>query len=235
MGPVFNLRPALFSTAEFHPPVPELLMRPTALAVVTAASVITLVACSGDKPGQDANQTLSALTRAANEMAQQAQKMATGTGTGDARPVPPVSYQTLIDYLPRQLGGMKPSEPEGETTTAGQWRYSQASVRFNGGQGQSAEVGIFDYAHISMLYLPFQMALKMKVSQESTRGYRRSAEMDGFPALEEWDQNDRRSEMTVLVGDRFVVSAKMRGGDEGSARKIADKIDLKGLAKEGRN
>ena len=127
---------------------------------------------------------------------------------------------------------MKGGEPEGETTTAGQWQYSQANVNFSGGDGQSAEVGIFDYAHISMLVPPLPDALRMKVNQESTKGYTRSGEMDGFPALEEWDKNDKRSEMTVLVGDRFVVSAKMRGGEEGAARQIVDKIDLKGLAKE---
>ena len=130
---------------------------------------------------------------------------------------------------------MKASEPEGESTTAGEWQYSQASVRFAGGEGQSAEAGVSDFAHISMLYLPFQMALKMKVSQESTRGYSRSIEFDGFPALEEWNKDDKRSEVTVLVGDRFVVTAKMRGGEEGAARQIVEKMDLKGLAKESTN
>lgn len=213
-------------------------MRTSALAVVTAA--VAFAACGNDQATQDATQALSQLTKAATQMAEQAQKVAGGAtgiapGGKDAKPVPPVSYKQLIGYLPKELGGMKGSEPEGETTTAGQWQYSQANVNFSGGDGQSAEVGIFDYAHISMLYLPFQMALRMKVNQESTKGYTRSGEMDGFPALEEWDKNDKRSEMTVLVGDRFVVSAKMRGGEEGAARQIVDKIDLKGLAKESTN
>ncbi|MEO7984953.1 MAG: hypothetical protein ABI766_00380 [Gemmatimonadales bacterium] len=212
-------------------------MRSSAMAAITAVSAVAFMACGGDQPAQDANQALSQLTKAATEMAKQAEQMAGGAaglaGAKDAKPVAPVSFKTLIDYLPKDLGGMKPGEPEGETTTAGQWQYSQANVRFSGGEGQSAEVGIFDYAHISMLYLPFQMALKMKVSQESTHGYSRSGDVDGFPALEEWNKDDHRSEMTVLVGDRFVVSAKMRGGEEGAARKIVDKVDLKGLAKEG--
>jgi len=213
-------------------------MRSFAMAVITAVSAVAFVACGGDQPAQDANQALSQLTKAATQMAEQAQQMAggaTGLAGKDSKPVPPVSFKTLIDYLPKELGGMKPSEPEGETTTAGQWQYSQASVNFSGGEGESAEVGIFDYAHISMLYLPFQMALKMKVSQESTRGYSRSGDVDGFPALEEWNKDDRRSEVTVLVGDRFVVTAKMRRGEEGAAREIVKKVDLKGLAKESGN
>jgi hypothetical protein len=207
------------------------------LAAAVAATSLALAGCTGGDQ-RDANQALSQLTKAATQMAEQAQQVAGGAAGSlgqDAKPVPPVSFKTLIDYLPKELGGMKASEPEGETTTAGEWQYSQANVRFTGVEGRSAEAGVSDFAHISMLYLPFQMALKMKVSQESTRGYSRSIDFDGFPALEEWNKDDKRSELTVLVADRFVVSAKMRGGEEGAARQIVEKMDLKGLAKESTN
>jgi hypothetical protein len=36
----------------------------------------------------------------------------------------------------------------------------------------------------------------------------------------------------VLVGDRFIVNAKVRGGEEGAAKQVLEKIDIKGLAKE---
>ncbi len=79
-----------------------------------------LGACGGDQ-NQDANQALSQLTKAATEMAEQAQQMAGGAAAGlkDSKPVPPVSFKKLIDYLPKDLEGMKASEPEGETTSAG--------------------------------------------------------------------------------------------------------------------
>lgn len=210
-------------------------MRSFTLAAGLAATGLAFGGCVGGDQ-RDANQALSQLSKAATQMAEQAQQMAGGAAgmiDKDAKPVPPVGFKTLIGYLPKELSGMKASEPEGETTTAGQWQYSQANVHFNGDAGRSADVGVFDYAHISMLYLPFQMALKMKVSQESTRGYSRSTEYKGYPALEEWNTSDKRSELTVLAGDRFVVSAKMSGGDESAARQIMDKIDVKGLAGEG--
>ena len=212
-------------------------MRTPALAAIAAASAIVFAACGGDQPSQDANQALNQLTKAATEMAQQAQQMAGGaakiaSSNADAKPVPPVSYKKLMDYLPKELGGMKAAEPEGETGSAGQWQYSEAKASFRGDKGQSADVGIFDYAHISLMYLPYQMLTRMKVSKESTRGYERTVELNGFPAYEEWTKSDGRSEMTVLVGDRFIVNAKVNGGDEGAAKKVLEKIDLKGLAKE---
>ncbi len=213
-------------------------MRTLPQVVLVVATAALLGACGADQPSQDANQALTQLTKAATEMAQQAQQMAGGaaglaTGAKDAKPVPPVSFRTLIDYLPKGLEGMKANEPEGETGSAGQWQYSEAKASYHGEQGQSADVGIFDYAHISLMYLPYQMLTRMKVSKESTTGYERTVEVNGFPAYEEWNKNDGRSELTVLVGDRFIVNAKVHGGEEGAARKVLDKVDLKRLAKEG--
>lgn len=212
-------------------------MRSFALAAALTVASLVLGGCAGgDQP--DANQSLEEAAKAVNALAQQMGQLAggaAGVAAKDAKPVPPVSFKALIEYLPKDLGGMKASEPEGQTTTAQQWQYSQASVSFSGGEGQSAQVSVADFAHIGLLYLPFQAALKMKISQESTNGYERATEFAGYPALEEWDKSEKRSELTVLVGDRFVVNTKMRGGEEGAARQIAEKIDLKGLAKEGRN
>ncbi len=82
------------------------------------------------------------------------------------------------------------------------------------------------------MYLPYQMLTRMKVNKESTTGYERTTQMDGFPAYEEWNKNSKRSEMTVLVGDRFIVHTEVNDGEEGAAKQVMDRIDLKGLAKE---
>ena len=215
-------------------------MRTSARVLLASAVSVVLGACGGDQPSGDANQAIAQLTKAASDLAQGAEQMA-GAAAGMARnakdhkPVPPVSFKKLIDYLPKNLGGMKASEPEGESASAGpqgQWQYSEAKVDFRGDQGLSANAGIFDYAHISLMYIPYQMLTRMKVSKESTSGYERTVEMDGFPAYEEWNKTSKRSEMTVLVGDRFIVHTQVNGGKEGAAKEVMDRIDLKGLAKE---
>jgi hypothetical protein len=213
-------------------------MRTSAQILVGASFALLVGACGNDQASQDANQAIAQLTKAASEMAQQAQQMAggaAGPGGKQLKPVPPVSYKKLIDYLPKKLDGMKANEPEGETASAGpqgQWQYSEAKVNFNGEQGVSANAGIFDYAHISLMYIPYQMMTRMKINKESTSGYERTTEMDGFPAYEEWNKNSKNSEMTVLVGDRFIVHTQVNGGEEGAAKQVMDRIDLKGLAKE---
>lgn len=197
-----------------------------ALGVVLAAG---LSACGDTNPGADGNNPLAQFTSAVNEM----QKAAEGFAKGDRKPVPPVAFRDLIGFLPTRVGGMKPEEPKGETTTAGSWQYSQAEVDFRSpDHKRSAEVGIFDYAHIPFLYVPFRMMLNMKVARESTEGYERSGQIAGFPAYEKWGK-EGSSEVVVMVGDRFIVKAGTRGVGEGSARKIVEGMNLKGLAAKG--
>jgi hypothetical protein len=148
-------------------------------------------------------------------------------------PVPPVAFRELIELLPDKVGGMKADDPKGETTTAGSWQYSQAEVRFRNEDGsKSAEVGIFDYAHIPFLYAPFNMFLNMNVSRESTEGYERSTKIEGYPGFEQWKEGGK-SEALVLVADRFIVKADTRGMGEGSAREILEDMDLDDLEDKG--
>jgi len=195
---------------------------PLAIALAGGAS-----ACGDAKP--DPNNPLAQLTAAAEQM----QKAAEGF-TSNRKPVPPVAFRELIDFLPRKMAGMKADEAKGETTTAGSWQYSQAEVDFRSEDGQrNADVGIFDYAHIPFLYVPFSMVLKMNVARESTEGYEKSVKVEGYPAFEKWNKNGN-SEIVVLVADRFIVKSDTRGLGEGSAKKIVEDLDLKGLAAKGK-
>jgi hypothetical protein len=200
------------------------------LAAFVVALTIGLAACGGDK-GETNNTTgnpLSQLTSAVSQMEKMSNAM---TASADRKPVPPVSFKVLIEYLPEEVEGMKADAPKGETSTMGEWQYSQAETHYRSEDGnKSAKVGLFDYAHIPMFYAPIQMMMNMNMSRESTEGFERSTKIGGFPAYEKWTSSGEESEVTLLVGDRFVVTATTRGLGEDSAKKIAERIDLKELA-----
>jgi hypothetical protein len=193
--------------------------------VLPLALALGAVACGDAAPNP--KDPLSQLTAAA----QQVQKAAESFTR--RKPVPPVAFRELIEFLPRKVAGLRRREPTGETTTVGSWQYSQAAVDFESADGsRRVEVGIFDYAHIPFLYLPFNAIIGMKVAKESTEGYQRSTEIEGHPGFEEWNRRGT-SEAVVLLGERFVVKAKARGMGEGAARKIVEAMDLDGLARKG--
>jgi len=194
--------------------------------VVPHTVMLAGVAACGDA-APDTNNPLAQLTAAAEQM----QKAA--DGLTKRKPVPPVAFGELIEFLPRKVAGMKRQEPKGETTKVGSWQYSQAEVDFDSQDGsRSVDVGIFDYAHIPFLYVPFNALIGMNVSKESTDGYQRSTKIAGFPGFEQWNRKGG-SEAVVLLGDRFIVKADARGMGEGAARKVLEGMDLSRLAKKG--
>jgi hypothetical protein len=194
------------------------------LAIILAGGAY---ACGETTP--DPNNPFAQLTAAAEQM----QKAAEGF-TSNRKPVPPIAFRELIEFLPRKVSGMKAEEPKGETTTAGSWQYSQAEVDFRSEDGsRSLEVGIFDYAHIPFLYVPFNMVLNMNVARESTEGYEKSVKVEGYPALEKWSKAGS-SEIIVLVGERFIVKADAHGLGEGAARKVVEDMGLDDLASKGK-
>ncbi len=192
--------------------------------VVPAAVALgaALAACGDAAP--DANNPLAQLTTAAEQLQKAAE------GFSKRKPVPPVAFRELIEFLPGRVAGLKRREPKGESTTVGSWQYSQAEVDFDSEDGsRSLEVGIFDYAHIPFLYVPFNAIIGMNVSKESTDGYQRSTKIEGSPGFEQWTRSGK-SEAVVLLADRFIVKAEARGMGEGAARKVLESMDLEALA-----
>lgn len=177
---------------------------------------------AGEKSG------LEQIAEAAKNMKTAAEEITAGQ---EREPQPPVSFKTLLTYLPAEIGGMPQSNPRGETSSMGEWKYSNASADYEGGE-LSARVEISDYAYINMLYAPVRMWLKMNISRESTEGFEHTVEVAGYPAYEKFQNSGKRGELTVLVGDRFIVNINTTGLDEDAPRKVAEAMALKKLAKE---
>lgn len=196
------------------------------VCAVLVAAVVGLNGCGG-KDEKKEQSMLEQLTEAGKAMEKTAQQM---EKTADQKPVPPVSFKVLLTFLPATVDGLKAGEPEGESQTMGEWNFSRANIEFTGDGGKRASIEVFDYAHIGVLYAPYQLLFNMKFSRESTKGYEKSVKLADFPAFEKWELAGANNEITVLVGDRFIVVVKTDGLGEGSARKIAESMELKKLA-----
>lgn len=205
--------------------------------VLLLALGLGLLAACGQKlpdPAEQMAQKADEMKKAAEELQKQGEAMqetVQGSAQKQHEPVPPVSFKVLIGYLPATVEGLARSQPRGETSSMGSWSHSQAGASYGSG-AKSIELEINDFAYITMLYAPYQMLLKMNYQRESTEGYERSASFRGYPGYEEWKEAQTSGSATVLVNDRFIVTARSNGMPEGSARKAVESIDLKKLAGE---
>jgi hypothetical protein len=199
-------------------------------------SFFILIGCGGDKKDQPQDMNEKESTSSKEEMSSGDNPMAEMMG-GDLienkEPVPPVSFKVLMNYLPKEVAGLKAEKPHGESVQWDKWTHSTANIDFRSEtDNQNVRVNIYDYAYISNLYLPYQMMFKMKFERESSEGYEKSTELNGMPTFEKWTEEGKDNEVTVLVGKRFIVQVETDEMPEGSARKIAEGMDLSGLAGE---
>ena len=202
-----------------------------------------LINCGGGEKKQDqeksaqeqGSQNPNNMKDFAQNMKNMAEQM-TGGGDSNKEPVPPVSFKKLMEYLPESAGGLQREKPEGESVTMGNWSHSTANVSFQKEDySQSARVTINDFAFINALYLPYRMLFNMKFQRETSDGYEKSMKVAGYPAFEKWNEPDKTSEITVLVGDRFIVEVRTNGIGEGAAKSIVQNMNLSGLAGEKAN
>jgi len=203
---------------------------------LTLLSFFILMGCgdkSKDQP-QDMNKKES--TSSKDEMSSEEHDMSQMMGDNlveNKEPVPPVSFKVLMNYLPKEIEGMTSDKPHGESVQWDKWNHSTANVDFRSESStQNVRVNINDFAYISNLYLPYQMMFKMKFERESSEGYEKSTTLNGMPTFEKWNEENKNNEVTVLVGKRFIVQVETDEMPEGSARKIAEGMDLDGLANE---
>ena len=194
----------------------------------------SLIFGCGKKAGQQQQQQSAPGTEnKSNDPLAQMQKAAEDMNkamTGDQKPVPAVPFKSLEEVLPASFMNMKTEGPSGETATYGEWNYSSAKINFEGDNGIHADIEVLDYAHIGLLYAPFQMLFNMKFSREDSKGYEKSTKYGNYPAYEKWESAEKHMEITVLVGERFVVNVKSTGLDGSAAKDLLSKIDLNKLA-----
>jgi hypothetical protein len=203
---------------------------------LTLLSFFILMGCGDKSKDQPQNMNEKESTSPKEEKSSEENPMSQMMG-GDLfenkEPVPPVSFKILMNYLPKEVAGLTSEKPRGESVAWDKWTHSTANVDFRSeSDNQNVKVNISDFAYITNLYLPYQMMFKMKFERESSEGYEKSTELNGMPTFERWTEEGKDNEVTVLVGKRFIVQVQTNEMPEGSARKIAEGMNLSGLAGE---
>jgi hypothetical protein len=178
--------------------------------------------------GQAAAQTgTAAATVGTNEAAKAMQAMAnamSGATGANGKPVEPLTFQTLETALP-SVSGWEMEKPKGERMTS-PVPFSKTETNYKNGN-QSVRVTITDSANAGMLLVPIRMMLATGYSKETSEGYEKATTVIGQPAVEKWQADNKRGELTILAHDRFII--EMRGRNVADVKGLHDfaaKIDL---------
>jgi hypothetical protein len=221
-------------------------MTRTWMAAGLAGAVLMVAAGCGKSEEQKAAEEAAKATQKAAEGAQQAgqaaaqgaaqagQDLAKGfeqlaKGMQGAQTATVVDFEKLQALLP-EVSGWKRGEPKGEQVSSMGVKMSRASAQYSQGDSE-IDLEITDSALSQMIMAPMSMMLAAGYNERSSDGYKKSATVSGQPGFEEWSKNSKHAEVTAVVANRFIVTAKADNvtGPE-SARKLVESVNLAKLA-----
>lgn len=207
-------------------------------AVLFASLVVTLAGCKSQeqKAAEENAQRLEEASKKMEAAAKSGQvnvgdaMSALGAAMGAAnggKTVETVDFRELKEMLPAELKGLKRTEASGERTAAMGMNVSTAHGEYSNDNGANATVTITDIGSMTGLAGMAAFAWSAtEIDRETADGYEKTTRFDGHKAMEKYDNSSKSGEMSVLVGDRFVVAAKGYNVDMDALKSAVKAVNL---------
>lgn len=209
-------------------------------AAVLILSLVGLSSACKSPEQKAAEETAKNLEQASKQMAE-ASKNA-GANLGDAmaamgaavsgaakgtKKVETVDYKELKALLPESLSGMRRTDASGEKTAAMGMQVSNAEGRYSADNGSSITIKITDIGSMTGLAGMAAYAwARVEVDREGDSGYEKTSTIGGYRSHEKYNKSSKSGEVSVLVGDRFVVEVDGNNVDMDTIKSALSKVDL---------
>jgi hypothetical protein len=152
---------------------------------------------------------------------------AVGGAANAGKKVETVDYKELKALLPESLPGMKRTDATGEKSSAMGMQVSNAEGRYSADNGGSMRVKITDIGSMTGLAgMAMYAWATVSVDRESDTGYEKTSTISGYKSHEKYDKSNKSGELSVLVGDRFVVEVDGSDVDMDAIKNALGKVDL---------
>ncbi len=153
-----------------------------------------------------------------------------GGDTKGAGAVAPVDFRELKAMLPESIGGMKRGEESGERNAMAGISVSQAQARYSDGGKSRLRVKITDAGSMSGFAGVAAAAWAMvDIDKETPDGYEKTSTVGGRRMHEKWDSRDKRGEVSMIVGGRFIVEMRGNGIEMKDLKQAINAVDFKKL------
>jgi Yip1 domain len=167
---------------------------------------------------------------AAEKSGDEAAKMAAATGMlgallGGGKNVEPIGIDQLKPFVPETMAGLPKKSSKTEKTGMAGLMISKAEATYGDDSGKSIEFDLSDTGGASGL-MGMASWINVQGEKEDQYGSEKTSKVNGRLVNEKVSKSGGSNEVSVVVGDRFVVSVKARGLSIDEVRKAVASIDL---------
>lgn len=161
------------------------------------------------------------------EEAMKAAMAGLGTALGGGKAVDPIGIDQLKPFVPETFAGLGKKSSRAEKTGAMGLMVSKAEARYADDANKSVELDISDTGGASG-WVALASWAGVQGEKEDQYGTEKTTKVNGR-MVHERSGKDGSSEYSVVLGERFVVSAKARGVDLNSLKAAVSSLDLSKL------
>jgi len=141
-----------------------------------------------------------------NDAVKQSSNVQTEIAAAGGAPTDTVDQALLKAMLPEALGSLKRNKLEAEKSSIANFKISKADAGYGDDQGHSVDLSITDAGGTPMFAGLTAWAM-IEQDRETDSGYEKMGKVDGRPAHEKLNKTSMDGEYTVIVANRFIVSA----------------------------
>jgi len=167
------------------------------------------------------------------QMAATAETM--GALMGGGANVEPVDQNQLKAMLPDSVAGLKRTKLEAEKSGMAGIKVAKAEGGYRDDQGHDVELSITDMGGAKMLGGLAAWAM-VEQEKETDSGYEKTGKVNGRLVHEQFNKSSQSGNYDVIVGDRFLVSARGYKIDMDTLKQAVATVDLSkldGMKEEG--
>ncbi|WP_223649067.1 hypothetical protein [Hymenobacter psoromatis] len=199
-----------------------------------AAALLLSTSCEKAQKAQETYSNLSKLSEAGKnlETTMEAAKdrHAERVKSGDTLSLP---YKDLENYLPADVSGYTAGAPSGQSMKTAGMAFSSAERTFTRDTAE-VKVSVIDYNGANQLYQGASAMFSLGLESEDDESLTKEAKLglDGVKGSETFHKKTGEADLTLAVGDRFLVTiAGTKQQNLELVEAVAKSMDLKKMAK----
>jgi hypothetical protein len=148
-----------------------------------------------------------------------------GTLLGGGKRVEPLGIDQLKPFVPESVGGLPKTSSKTEKTGVAGLMVSKAEATYSDGANKEVQLDITDSGGASAV-MGLASWVGIQGEKEDQNGSEKTVKVNGRLVHEKISKSGNNNEFSMVIGDRFVVSAKGRGVDIATLRDAVASVDL---------